>query len=191
MNNRKKFLITALTLVLILVCAYFLYDKLTDGVSGGNISGQEKSEDENSSVSERQKAFDFAVYDKDGAKKGLSDFKGKPVVLNFWASWCGPCRMEMPEFNEAYKKLRDEVQFMMINLTDGSRETKETADAYTDGEGFEFPIFYDIELDAATAYGAYSVPMTFFIDKDGYLIARAVGAIDKDTLLQGINMIKE
>ena len=134
-------------------------------------------------------APDFTVYDIDGNEVKLSDYFGKPIVLNFWASWCGPCKSEMPEFNEMYYELDGEVIFLMVNMTDGSRETVESASEYVSEEGFSFPVMYDTAQDAAYTYAVYSLPTTYFLDDEGYLIARAVGAIDKDTLQQGIDMI--
>ena len=134
-------------------------------------------------------APDFTVYDIDGNEVKLSDYFGKPIVLNFWASWCGPCKSEMPEFNEMYSELDGEVIFLMVNMTDGSRETVESASEYVSEEGFSFPVMYDTAQDAAYTYAVYSLPTTYFLDDEGYLIARAVGAIDKDTLQQGIDMI--
>lgn len=134
-------------------------------------------------------APDFTVYDIDGNEVKLSDYFGKPIVLNFWASWCGPCKSEMPEFNEMYSELDGEVIFLMVNMTDGSRETVESASEYVSEEGFSFPVMYDTAQDAAYTYAVYSLPTTYFLDEEGYLIARAVGAIDKDTLQQGIDMI--
>ena len=134
-------------------------------------------------------APDFTVYDIDGNEVKLSDYFGKPIVLNFWASWCGPCKSEMPEFNEMYSELDGEVIFLMVNMTDGSRETVESASEYVSEEGFSFPVMYDTAQYAAYTYAVYSLPTTYFLDEEGYLIARAVGAIDKDTLQQGIDMI--
>ena len=80
-------------------------------------------------------APDFTVYDLDGNPVSLSDYFGKPIVLNFWASWCGPCKMELPDFQETYDELGGDVQFLIVNLTDGSRETVETASAYLKEQG--------------------------------------------------------
>jgi len=136
-------------------------------------------------------APDFTVYDIDGNAVKLSDHFGKPIVLNFWASWCGPCKMEMPDFNEKYQELGEEVHFLMINVTDGSRETVESASAFIAEQGYVFPVFYDTTSMAAMTYGAYSLPSTYFIDAEGHAVARAVGAIDGETLQYGIDMIME
>ena len=79
--------------------------------------------------------------------------------------------------------------FLMVNMTDGSRETVETATAFIEEAGYSFPVLYDTESDAAISYQAYSLPTTYFIDAEGYMIARATGALDADTLQQGIDMI--
>ena len=134
-------------------------------------------------------APDFTVFDAQGNEVRLSDYFGKPIVLNFWASWCGPCQMEMPDFQEKYLELGEEVSFLMINMTDGSRETEQTASAFIASKGYTFPVFYDTLGMAAGVYGAYSLPTSFFINAQGHVIARAVGAIDGATLQRGIDMI--
>ena len=169
----------------------------SDSDAGENSEQTSDSSDETGTASgdsdpdtdELSTAPDFTVYDIDGNEVELSDYFGKPIVLNFWASWCGPCKSEMPEFNEMYSELDGEVIFLMVNMTDGSRETVESASEYVSEEGFSFPVMYDTAQDAAYTYAVYSLPTTYFLDDKGYLIARAVGAIDKDTLQQGIDMI--
>ena len=98
-------------------------------------------------------------------------------------------RMKAPDFHEKYLESGEEIQFLMINMTDGSRETKETAVGFIEKKQYEFPVFFDTEFDAAMAFGAYSLPTTFFLDKDGYVIAHAAGAIDGKTLQKGIDLI--
>ena len=132
---------------------------------------------------------DFTVYDADGNEVHLSDFFGKPIVLNFWASWCGPCKMEMPDFHEKYLELGDKVQFLMVNMTSG-RETLEGAKAFINDSGYTFPVLYDTAGSAAYTYSAYTLPTTYFIDADGHGVAYAQGAIDGETLQIGLDMIR-
>lgn len=142
---------------------------------------------EDAEDSSAQIAPDFTAYDADGNAVRLSDYFGKPLVLNFWASWCGPCKSEMPEFQQKYEELTD-VQFLMVNMTTG-RETKENAQALLEQEGYTFPVLFDTDADAANTYSVYSLPTTYFIASDGTLTAWARGAIDGETLQKGIDMI--
>lgn len=196
MEKKKKILIVILTaFVLLIVGASALYFRLGEKLAPEQLlSGEKQTDDKNeaadgSAEAEKTSAPDFTVYDKEGNEVSLSDYIGKPIVLNFWASWCGPCQMEMPDFHEKYLEIGEEVQFLMVNMTNGSRETLESASAFVEEKGYTFPVFYDTDADAARTYGAYSLPMTYFIDADGNAIAHAVGAIDAETLQSGIDMI--
>jgi thiol-disulfide isomerase/thioredoxin len=134
-------------------------------------------------------APDFTVYDKNGRSVRLSDMLGKPIVLNFWASWCGPCKMEMPDFEKVWRELGDEVVFMIVNLTDGTYETMASAQSFINSMGYTFPVYFDLTEDAAYTYEIESIPTTFFISARGNLVAYAQGALDYETLLYGISMI--
>ena len=198
MKNKKFLIVIILVFVLLFTGAYVLYERLGEGVETEQIALRSSPEPvadgdvEKSTEAEAEDVLapDFTVYDKDGNEVRLSDFFGKPIVLNFWASWCGPCQYEMPDFDEKYKELGSEVNFVMVNMTDGQRETVDTASAFIEEKGYSFPVLFDSDSEAALSYGAYSLPTTFFIDADGHVIAQAVGAIDADTLQRGIDAIK-
>ena len=190
MDKQKKLIILLLVFVLLIGGATVLYNRLGENWSPEQLAVSETQlPEENTTEPVRIQMPDFVVYDVDGNEAKLSDYFGKPIVLNFWASWCGPCKMEMPDFHEKYLELGDEVQFLMINMTDGSRETVEIASDFVKEQGYTFPVFYDTSSMAAYTYGVYSLPTTYFIDAQGYGIAQASGAIDADLLQQGIDMI--
>ena len=214
MKQKKALLAIALAFVVLIGGAYALYDRLGESAAPQQLVVQESqpkeeapeeekpqmtgepkqttadsAEDaEEQAASEKMLAPPFAVYDAEGQEVFLSNYRGKPVILNFWASWCGPCQSEMPAFQEKYEELGEEIHFLMINVTTG-RETMETADAFIEENGYTFPVLYDSRSDAVTAYGAYALPSTYFIDAEGYAIAQATGAIDAETLQRGIDMI--
>ena len=161
----------------------------SDSIDSGE-GGQEYTQDEeNHSKEQFTKAPDFAVYDDAGNAFKLSDFEGKPVVLNFWASWCSPCKSEMPDFDAAYKEYGENIHFLVVNMTDGYQETVESAKEFIEESGYSFPVYFDTDLEAAKAYSVYSIPTTYFIDQDGYVIAQGRGALDVATLQKGIDYI--
>lgn len=190
MNSKVKLFIgIGLTLAL-LIGATALYNNLSRKNSGVNMPSEIVENNGNQSNNgEKTDAPDFTVFDKNGNQVKLSDFKGKPVVINFWATWCGYCKMEMPDFNDA-AKMNMGVEFLMINVTDGGRETVEKAQRYVDKEGFTFNVYFDKNLDAANKYGASSLPITFFVDSEGKLVSYNAGAMSRDMLQKGIDMIK-
>ena len=155
-----------------------------------NVLGKKAAVQNTASAEVKQKAPDFSMLDSSGNTVRLSEMQGKPVILNFWASWCPPCRVEMPDFNKVYKELGSEVHFMMINLADGQHETVEKGSQYIKDNGFSFPVYYDTKQEGAYTYGIRSIPTTLFIDKEGYVIAGAQGAIDENQLRNGIEMIR-
>jgi len=126
--------------------------------------------------------MDFTVYDADGNKVSLSDFYGKPILVNFWATWCPPCKAELPDFDRVYADYGEDVVFMMVNMTDGSRDTVESAQAFVSDNGYSFPVYFDRDLDAAYTYGASSIPMTVLIDADANIVGAQIGILTEDQL---------
>ena len=176
-----KLVILVLALVVLLLGAARLYNALSAQVPD-RLAGGAQTE-------QRQMAPDFTVYDLEGNAHKLSDFQGMPVVLNFWASWCGPCKSEMPDFEEKYQVYGDQVQFLIVNLTDGSQETVATASSYVASQGYSFPVYFDTDMDAAYRYGVSAIPVTYFIDSEGALVTYRKGMISAEVLQKGIDLL--
>ena len=192
-----KLLIWVLSFAVVIVGAYVLYNRLSADMELGGIAtvaretaAAENAADAASETKARgSEAPNFTVYDLEGNAHQLSDFRGKPVLLNFWASWCGPCQKEMPDFQEFYESYGDQVNFVIVNLTDGRRETVETASAFLAEKGYTFPVFYDTVREAAVKYGVSSVPVSYFIDAEGYFVAGIRGILNADKLQQGMDLV--
>ena len=198
MKNKVISIVLIAGLIVILGGAFVLYNYLGKQVEVNGLQVKEETKEEivEESVEEEKedksnytKAYDFMVYDENNNSYKLSDFEGKPVVLNFWASWCGPCKSEMPDFEIAYQEYGEKIQFLMINMTDGYQETVSSANDFIKDKGYTFPVFYDSNLEAAKAYSVYSIPATYFIDAEGYIIAWGSGALSAENLQEGINYI--
>ncbi|OTA41537.1 MAG: hypothetical protein A6D92_05830 [Symbiobacterium thermophilum] len=114
-------------------------------------------------------APDFEIPALDGGTVRLSDLRGQPVVINFWATWCPPCRKEMPDFQEVYERYHgDGLQFYAINVG----ESRVTVRDFMARIGVDLPVLIDAGEEAQSAYNILPIPATFFIDREG--IVRAV-----------------
>lgn len=196
--NKKKIIIIALCAVLLFAAAIFGYNYLSENYQpkgedlSGTVSEPENPKEENEQQTPAEDiimAPDFTVYDAEGEAVNLSDFSGKPVVINFWATWCGYCVREMPAFEKIAAEYADDVVFMMINVTDGQQETKEDALAFIEEKGYTFPVYYDTDLSATMAYGAYSLPATGFITESGVFAGGQMGAMSEETIVNYIEQL--
>lgn len=170
--KNKTWFIVAFVFVAVMVLAVVLYPKLTEKYSADNTPG-------NTNSGAVVQVDDFTVYDSEMSKVKLSDYFGKPIIINFWASWCGPCKSELPAFNSLYEKYKDNVVFLMINLTDGQRDTESSIKEFISDNGYSFPVYYDIEYDASNTYGVRSIPETVFINADSSLYDIRIGAMSE------------
>lgn len=138
---------------------------------------------------EKTPAPDVLVVDAESKVVRLSNFLGKPVVINIWASWCEPCKVEMSGFQQQFEAVGDQVQFMMINVTDGENETMESAQAFIEAEGFTFPVYYDVLSNAVMNLGVQTLPTTIFVDAEGNIVAQYSELVTAQMLQDGIDMI--
>lgn len=202
--------VLALSLVALIAAAGFLYNTLKDRAGNQQLmtaptAQQTEAAEEQTLPTQQQTqpaaestepsetadmtAPDFTVYDGEGNPVTLESLRGKPVILNFWATWCGYCVMEMPDFQTMYDTYGEQIHFMMVNVTDGYQETQEAASGFITEKGFTFPVYYDLELSAASAYGVNAMPVTYFIDEKGALVAYGQGALGISAIQQGVDML--
>ena len=120
-------------------------------------------------------APDFQLQSLDGQDITMSGLLGKPVMLNFWASWCGPCRYEMPFFQEVYEDVKWEAANLVI-LAVNLGESPAVARGFIEGNGYTFPVLLDMIGEVGDMYNVRSYPTTFFIDEHGIIRDMDVGA---------------
>ena len=126
-----------------------------------------------SDLSIGSKAPDFELYDLDGDVHKLSEYKGSPVFLNFWATWCGPCRGEMPHLEDVYEEWKDDgLTFFAVNIGESSTDVISFLDYF----GFTMPVLLDSAKTVSRRYGVSGIPTTYFIDEDGIIQNKVVGA---------------
>ena len=138
-------------------------------------------------------AIDFTLKDQYGNTHTLSDYKGKTVFLNFWATWCSPCKAEMPDIQKLYEEFQQEDVVILgvaaPNL--GKEQSEEGIRTFLEENGYTYPVLMDTEAEAFQAYGINSFPTTFMIDKDGnvfgYIPGQLSEEIMRDIISQTIN----
>lgn len=216
-KNQKTAIALIVALAAVLACAGALYPRLTARVEAGRTEVEPVQTEISGAVTlapqgmdaqatdtqvtdaptevagpvQKNMAADFTVYDDAGETFSLSGFRGKPVVVNFFASWCGPCKIEMPYFEALYQEYGERVSFMMVDLNAFGNDTKENAQKMVAEGGYTFPVYFDTDGEATLAYSIRSMPMTIFVSPTGELKGQKIGAMDEQTLRQTIEAMAE
>ncbi len=139
-----------------------------------------------SSASVGKLAPDFLLETENGNIR-LSDYRGKTVIVNFWASWCAPCRFEMPEFQALYEERLPDGDLTVIAIDFTASDTREAALDFANEIGLTFPIAFDTpNSDVAAGYGVRGLPATFFVDGEGIVRAMNLGPVFGDLLPEGV-----
>jgi thiol-disulfide isomerase/thioredoxin len=129
-------------------------------------------------LKQRLESIDFELQDLSGVKRRLSDYRGKVVFLNFWATWCGPCRFEMPSMEKLYRHYKDKgLEIVAVNL----QEDLGSVQSFVEEYDLSFPVFLDTTGRIGATYGARSIPTTYIVDRDGFVLAGTIGTREWDS----------
>ncbi|WP_174616273.1 peroxiredoxin family protein [Virgibacillus ihumii] len=164
------------------------------GSSGGKITspppagekGDVKKTDE-VGISVGQIAPDFKLRTLEGKTVRLSDYRGERVIVNFWATWCPPCRAEIPDFQKLYEK--KDVEILAVNLT-STEKSKEGVRKFVKEFGMTFPVLMDVNSDVAETYQVRAYPTSYMIDSSGHIQFKALGAMNYDLMIQELAKVE-
>lgn len=213
-QNIVKYTVKIGGIILILVGLFMVYMGVTNNTVGdtttqevenvefvdSNVS-EETDETDNVDDTELQDIVDFTLVDQNGVEHTLSEYKGKIVFLNFWATWCGPCRSEMPDIQELYEEYGEntgEVVFLGVanpknaeNIISQNQEgTVSEITEFLSENGYTYPTVMDLTGSVFYNYGIQSFPTTFMITEDGKVFGYISGALSKDMMLDIINQTR-
>ena len=177
-NSTYNLIVMVLVLVIVIGGGMLLYRNLSGSVDLGAMVPTEE-------ISENA-APDVNIVDAEGNAVKLSDFRGKGVVLNFWASDCGYCIAEMPHFQAAFEEYGEDVHFLMVNMSEAFGDSREDAAKVLADGGYTFPVYYDDFAECAYGYGINAIPVTVFIDKDGNIVSYKTGMMNEADLQRRI-----
>ncbi|EWG09761.1 TlpA disulfide reductase family protein [Cytobacillus firmus] len=189
----KKFLLAAAVIVLLL----FIVDKTILKEKGvveqaGQMQKYDKIEDPEDlpiGLEKGSLAPDFELTDMEGNPVKLSDYRGKAVLLNFWASWCPPCRAEMPHMEKLYKKYKDKkFDILAVNLTN-TEKNKGDAEKFVKELGLTFTIPMDVKGTVGADYNIMAYPTSYFIDSDGVIREKVLGALNEEYMEKEIKKL--
>lgn len=149
-----------------------------------SVSQEAAAQGEAEGLEQYSPAPDFTLETLSGESITLSELKGKKVILNFWATWCPPCKAEMPHMQEFYSKLTDEdkVELIAINVTESEKLGVGEVEKFVESYGLDFPIPLDMTAQVSKLYGVFSMPTTFMIDTQGRIAQKVIGPLDEKTL---------
>lgn len=182
----KKWLNIGIIIVLIAAVGYVIIDNLPTKVSENDNKSEQN--DQGLEAVRQMQATNFELPLLNGGKMALEDTRGQVTILNFWASWCGPCKDEAPHLQTFYEAHKDDVQFLAVNVT--SRDEIKNIEKFVKQFELTFPVLLDESGEVSTMYGAFTIPTTVFLNKDGEIVQEIAGPLNEELLEQIIASIK-
>lgn len=179
--------------IIVAMLAWAVYDfAFTDDRSGDsqNSSTTETAvsgEAADTGLAVGKSAPDFKLVTMDGEEMSLSDFRGKPVFVNFWATWCPPCRAEMPDMEKLYGNM--DIEILAVNMTDTEKNEGAVAD-FVNETALTFPVLMDVDGELSSAYNVKAYPTSYLIDADGKIGFIAYGAMNYNQMVQEFEKMK-
>lgn len=181
-----KWLILIVSLVIIFAGVVWVTNRSVPSTDGQKSS--EKKISVAPLVGYQAPAFSLKSF-PDSKPISLADYQGKPIFINFWASWCPPCQAESPDIAKAYAKYGDKVQFIGVDLT--AQDTLPDVTAFLEKYGIKFPIALDTKGTVANQYQVMAIPTSFFVNRQGIIVDRIVGAITPQILEADLEKISK
>ena len=132
------------------------------------------------------KATDFTLQALDQQQYSLSDSQGKWTIVNFWASWCEPCKMEAPHLQRIYEEYNDQLEILAVNMT--KKDTPKDVQEFVNRYGLTFPVLFDEQGDVSMTYGAFTIPTTIFIDEKGNIKHEFVGPMEESFIIDLLSL---
>jgi len=177
----------SIAIIAVLILAVWgVYDYTKNQTETSN--QQQTKEESEIGIKKGNKAPDFELLNLNGEAVKLSDFVGKKVILNYWATWCPPCRAEMPHMEKFYKDNEKDVVVLAVNLTNTEKNRDNVSDFVKDF-GLTFPIVMDEEGDVSSTYQVIAYPTSYIIDSQGIIQEVFQGAINYDIMEKAISKI--
>ena len=159
---------------------------VNEGVDIPLLSGQSSGPPSGVGPNVGMLAPDFTLKDPQGNQVSLSGFRGRPVMINFWATWCPPCRYEMPFMETVYReRAADGLVILAVSIDEDPNEVPRFMKEF----GITFPVVLDTDQSVATKYRIRPIPTSFFVDKDGVIRDMQIGAMDKKTILKKLSKV--
>lgn len=196
--KKRIFLVSLLLMSLLLFIACSNEDVVDEANNDENMKIESEKDNQNESNSESKseadkevdypKAIDFTLKNLDGEEVSLSDYKGKKIFLNFWASWCGPCKLEMPDYEQFYKDNKDD-NFVILAVNAG--EDSETVKNFINENNYTMPVLLDSEAKVGNTYRVRGIPTTFLINEKFEIVSMHSGALLGESIEEFYNKLKE